>query len=84
LGEVGVQEADLIHGMGPAAGRVYQMKKSGASISGHGDVVYENFGTKRDNNAASNYTDKIDYLRNVLNVGYRFNDWILFNSTSCH
>jgi hypothetical protein len=66
--------------LGPAAGRVYQVRKSGASISGYGEVVYENYTTNRDDNAPANKIDRIDYLRNVLYVGYRFNDWILFNS----
>ncbi len=80
LGEPGVPHDDDIHGMGPAAGKIYQTMKSGASISGYGEIIYENYRTNRDDNTAANKADKIDYLRNVIYVGYRFNDWILFNS----
>jgi hypothetical protein len=59
---------------------VYQLKKTGVSIAGYGELVYENYSAEREDGAASNRKDKFDYLRNVLYVGFRFNDWIVFNS----
>ncbi|HEX9614955.1 MAG TPA: hypothetical protein VGA55_05595, partial [Bacteroidota bacterium] len=80
LGEVAEPEYEPQRGLGPAAAKVYHLKKTGVSIAGYGEVVYENYGEKRDDGAAAGKSDKIDYLRNVIYVGFRFNDWILFNS----
>jgi hypothetical protein len=80
LGEVAEPTYEPQRGLGPAAAKVYQLKKTGVSLAGYGEVVYENYKEKRDDNAAANKPDKIDYLRNVLYVGFRFNDWIIFNS----
>lgn len=80
LGEVAEPVYEPQRGLGPAAAKVYQLRKSGVSLAGYGEVVYENYKENRDDGAASAKPDKIDYLRNVLYVGFRFNDWILFNS----
>ena len=80
LGDVAESTYEGVKGLGPAASRVYQLKKSGVSLAGYGEIVYENYATSREDGHDANKADKIDYLRNVLYVGYRFNDWILFNS----
>lgn len=80
LGEVANPVYEPQRGLGPAAAKVYQLKNTGVSIAGYGEVVYENYKGKRDDGSAANKPDKIDYLRNVIYVGFRFNDWILFNS----
>lgn len=80
LGEVSETTYQPLQGLGPAAGRVYSLKKSGASLAGYGEIVYQNYSKKRDNGADANTLNRIDYLRNVLYVGFRFNDWIVFNS----
>ncbi|MEX0601699.1 MAG: hypothetical protein WD295_00060, partial [Bacteroidota bacterium] len=80
LGEVAETRYEAQRGLGPAASKVYQLKKTGVSIAGYGEVVYENYATKRDDNQDAGKPDKIDYLRNVVYIGFRFNDWILFNS----
>ncbi len=67
-------------GMGPAASKIYQREKSGVSIAGYGEIVYNNFSSENDNNAASGAKDKIDYLRHITYIGFRFNHWLLFNS----
>ncbi len=69
-----------VQGLSPGAGRVYTMQKAGVSFAGYGEALYENFATARDNGTASGLKDRIDFLRAVLYAGYRFNDWILFNS----
>jgi hypothetical protein len=82
--KLGSVDSDIVYepsrGLGAAAAKVYQMKKSGASIAGYGEVVYQNYSKKLDNNANSTKLDQLDYLRNIIYVGYRYNDWILFNS----
>ncbi|MBI2618987.1 MAG: hypothetical protein HYW57_02795, partial [Ignavibacteriales bacterium] len=80
LGEVAEPSYEAQRGLGPAAAKVYQLKKTGVSIAGYGEVVYENYAKERDDRAAANKPDKIDYLRNVIYVGFRYDDWILFNS----
>lgn len=67
-------------GLGAAASKVYSLKKTGVSLAGYGEVLYQNHDTKRDDGVASTKTDQIDFLRNIIYVGYRYNDWILFNS----
>ena len=80
LGEVAEERYEAQRGLGPAAARVYQLKKSGVSIAGYGEVVYENYSQKREDGVGANKLDQVDFLRNIIYVGFRFNDWILFNS----
>ncbi len=67
-------EYKSMYGLGPAASKVYQVGK-GLSIGGYGEGRYQVF--TGDQNGRK---DNADYLRFVLYVGYKFNDWILFNS----
>ncbi len=80
LGEVVETEYEGKFGMGPAASKVYQLKKSGVSIAGYGEVVYNNFSDETDGGSPSGAVNQIDYLRHITYFGYRFNDWLLFNS----
>ena len=66
-------------GLGPAASKVYSAAR-GVSIGGYGEAVYENASAERQDGEASAAVDRIDLLRNVLYVGYKFSDRILFNS----
>ncbi|MBM4169210.1 MAG: hypothetical protein FJ215_08655 [Ignavibacteria bacterium] len=80
LGEVADDRYEPQRGLGPAAARVYQLKKSGVSLAGYGEVVYENYSATRQDGRESKKLDQIDFLRNIIYVGFRYNDWILFNS----
>ncbi len=80
LGEVAEPRYEAQRGLGPAAAKVYQLKKSGVSLAGYGEVVYENYAATREDGKDANKPDQIDFLRSILYVGFRFNDWILFNS----
>jgi hypothetical protein len=80
LGEVDETTYPSLPGLGPAASKVYSLKKSGVSIAGYGEVVYENYAKGRDNGSTATSKDKIDYLRNIIYVGYRFSDLVVFNS----
>lgn len=62
------------YGLGPAASKVYGLQR-GLSIGGYGEANF-NFVAK-DKNGAKN---SADFVRFVLYVGYKFNDWIVFNS----
>jgi hypothetical protein len=80
LGRELVAEADTTEGgFGPAASKVYRVRQ-GVSIGGYGEVLYENFAGMREDDAPSGRTDRIDALRAIVYVGYKFNDKFLFNS----
>ncbi len=59
-----------IHGLGPAASKVYEVEQ-GVSIGGYGEMLYQN---------QSGGDATLDFLRAVFYFGYKFNDRILFNS----
>lgn len=80
LGEVADTAYVPQRGLGPAAAKVYQVKKTGVSLAGYGEVLYENFAEKRDDASPSNRLDQLDFLRHVVYFGFRYNDWIVFNS----
>jgi hypothetical protein len=80
LGRDVVVEADSgIYGFGPAASKVYKVRQ-GVSLGGYGEVLYENFAGSREDDLPSGATDRLDALRAIVYVGYKFNDRILFNS----
>ncbi len=62
------------YGLGPAASKVYSLER-GLSIGGYGEANYRNAvsdkGTTR---------DEFDFVRLVLYAGYKYNEWIVFNS----
>jgi hypothetical protein len=68
-----------VKGFAPAAAKVYGASR-GVSIGGYGEAVYENYGAERQDGAPSGRRDQFDFLRQILYVGYKFNDRILFNS----
>jgi len=66
-------------GLAPAASKVYQGGR-GVSIGGYGEALYENFDHDREDGAPSGRLDRLDYLRQVFYLGYKFTDDLLFNS----
>ena len=80
LGRDVVVEADTsAYGFGPAASKVYKVRQ-GVSIGGYGEVLYENFAGSREDDLPSGATDRLDALRAIVYVGYKFTDNVLFNS----
>jgi hypothetical protein len=80
LGKDVVVQADTgVGGFGPAASKVYKTPQ-GVSLGGYGEFLYNNFAASRQDDAPSGLTDRIDALRAVLYVGYKFSDKVLFNS----
>lgn len=80
LGAVDETSFESMRGLGPAASKVYSLKKAGVSLAGYGELVYQNYASTKDDKTPSTAKDRIDYYRNILYVGFRFNDWMLFNS----
>ncbi len=69
FGEIYLPPAESIHGLSPAASKVYR-KEQGLSIGGYGEALYQNFD--------GDSTDEFDFLRAILYVGYKFSDqWVL-------
>lgn len=66
-------------GLGPAASKVYG-ERSGVSIGGYGEMLLDRFDRAREDDTPSGAVDRIDFLRQVLYFGYKFNDQLLFNS----
>ncbi len=80
LGRDLVVEADTsVYGFGPAASKVYKVAQ-GVSLGGYGEVLYENFADSREDDTPSGATDRLDALRAIVYVGYKFSDKVLFNS----
>ncbi len=67
-------------GAAPAASKVYRARTNKVSIGGYGEMTYQNFSKRKQNADPAGARDEADFLRAVLYVGYKFNDWILFNS----
>ena len=81
LGEAAPDTGRLVSrmGLGPAASKVYR-DRHGVSIGGYGEMLLNKFDRSREDDTPSGAVDRIDYLRQVLYVGYKFNDELLFNS----
>jgi hypothetical protein len=77
--ETAAPGANAPAGFGPAASKVYRSER-GVSIGGYGEVLYENFATRRGDGTPSELRDRIDLLRAVFYFGYKFDDRFLFNS----
>ena len=78
LGEVAAP-LESEYGLGPAASKIYRVDQ-GVSIGGYGEANYINFAHEREDGVASGRQDQIDYLRQVLYLGYKFDDHVLFNT----
>jgi len=78
-GAVEVEPGAAVPGFGPAASKVYRTPK-GVSIGGYGEALYEGFADSRQDGSPSDADDRLDQLRLVAYLGYKFSDSILFNS----
>jgi len=79
IGEAALEADRSVHGLGPAASKVYR-RDAGVSIGGYGELTYQGFDSSRDDGAASGKTDELDLLRAIVYFGYKWNDRWLFNS----
>lgn len=71
------QDTGQRYGLGLSAAKVYGLRR-GVSIGGYGEALYENFAESRQDGAASGREDRIDFLRAVVYLGYKFDDhWVL-------
>ncbi|MBI2362183.1 MAG: hypothetical protein HYV15_02215 [Elusimicrobia bacterium] len=80
LGEAAEPDLAPALGLGPAASKVYLRSPKRVSIGGYGEMVYENYQPRKQDGTGAGKRDVIDLARAVLYVGYKFNDWVTFNS----
>lgn len=66
-------------GLAPAASKVYR-KARGVSIGGYGEALYSNYGAEREDGTPSGLVDQVDFVRQIVYVGYKFTDTLLVNS----
>jgi hypothetical protein len=66
-------------GLAPAASKIYR-KDHGVSIGGYGEILFERFDREREDGTAAGELPRVDMLRNVLYVGYKFDDRLLLNT----
>ena len=78
IGEAAVEVSPEAYGVGPAAAKVYG--KTGLSIGGYGEILYQNFANHDQSGAPSDLSDKITMLRAVLYVGYKFDKHFVLNT----
>jgi hypothetical protein len=67
-------------GLGPAASKIYAARPDKLSIGGYGEFVYLAPSSRAQNGNPSGLKKQADLQRGVLYFGYKFTDWILFNS----
>ena len=78
-GATGGEKSVERYGIGPAAARVYGVKK-GLSIGGYGEVLYSNFARHNQSGEPSNAEDQITLLRTVVYLGYKFDRHFVLNT----
>lgn len=67
-------------GFGPSASKIYGALPEKVSLGGYGEFVYLAPSRRAQNGNPSGLGKTSDLRRFVLYAGYKFNDWILFNS----
>jgi hypothetical protein len=72
-------EFESRYGFGPAASKVYGVE-GGVSFGGYGEMLYQDYNDEDESGNAVARTNAIDYLRQIIYFGYRFDDRLLFNS----
>jgi len=65
-------------GLSPAASKVYL--KEGLSVGGYGETILSIYANNLQDGTNQPVDNLADTLRAVLYVGYKFNDWLVFNS----
>jgi hypothetical protein len=78
LGEVAAPPTSR-HGLGPAASKVYGVER-GVSIGGYGEMLATGYAAEREDGQPAGRSSQIDFLRQIVYVGYKFDDRLLVNS----
>jgi len=78
LGEVSAPPESK-HGLGPAASKVYAVGR-GLSFGGYGEMLFADFAAERQDGMPSNARRQLDFVRQIVYVGYKYDDRLVFNS----
>ena len=70
------KELQGAYGMGPAASKVYGVSQ-GISLGGYGEFYVASPYTNTDETGKVNVTD---FLRFIMYIGYKFEDWLIMNA----
>ncbi|MEP7027423.1 MAG: FAD:protein FMN transferase [Candidatus Eisenbacteria bacterium] len=79
VGDVVPAPSEGHSGLGPAASKIYGVKR-GVSIGGYGEMLYRTFRKDTDGGAPAGESARLDFVRAITYVGYKFSDHALFNS----
>jgi hypothetical protein len=79
IGDAAAPAGESHAGLGPAASKVYGVKR-GASLGGYGEMLYETFRKNTDGGTPGGESARLDFVRAITYVGYKFSDHALFNS----
>lgn len=72
-----VSQNTSVYGLGNSASKVYRIKR-GVSIGGYGEIVFHQDQDKNESDVSGNKSNKSEMLRNIIYLGYKFNDqWVL-------
>ena len=69
-----------VNGLDPSASKVYRVSR-GLVMGGYGSALYERFTHSRDDDTPSTEVNRTDLAEAFLNLGYRFDDRFLFNTS---
>jgi len=76
--QMSVGKNESAYGLSPSASKVYHIPR-GLSVGGYGEITYKHYRSEDENGDATNTDPKAEVLRNILYVGYKFNDKWLIN-----
>lgn len=76
--QMSINKNESVFGLGRSASKVYHIPQ-GLSIGGYGEITYKHFRNKNENGDDVSKDPTSEVLRNILYVGYKFNDKWLIN-----
>lgn len=76
--QMSVSKNEGMFGLSPSASKVYHIPR-GLSVGGYGEITYLNKDSKNQNGDSTNTDPTSEVLRNIIYIGYKFNDKWLVN-----
>jgi hypothetical protein len=73
-----INKNESVYGLSPSASKVYHIPR-GLSVGGYGEITYLHSRAENESGDATNTDPKAEVLRNILYVGYKFDDKWLIN-----
>lgn len=76
--QMSVSKNEGMFGLSPSASKVYHIPR-GLSVGGYGEITYLNKDSEKQNGSSTNTDPTSEVLRNIIYLGYKFNDKWLVN-----